>query len=89
MPGDSYSFGYLFMKYLEDVYGAGFYRRISDVFYEKYYKGQEENFFYSRDALSYNVDGFFSLVRDALGPDVFVNYPGYARTHFGDFITWN
>ena len=89
VPGDPYSFGYLFMKYLEDTYGAGFYRSISDVFYEKYYEGQEENFFYSRDALSYNVDGFFRLIRDALSPDVYLNYPGYARTHFSDCIAWN
>lgn len=82
---DPYSFGYLFMLYLEDQFGTGFYRGISNSF-RQYYAGHENEFFGWRSELSYNLDLFYEMVRTGLSEDVYLRYPEYASVHYGDRI---
>ncbi len=77
MPDDSYTFGSLFFRYLEDVYGEGFYQKISEHFLAEWYLGYEYRFHERAMEVQYNADEYFRLIREALGEDVYTAYPAY------------
>lgn len=78
-----YMFGRAFMEYLEEKYGVGFFKKISRTFYNSWYKGHENRFFYRRNDLDYNVDKYYEMIRAGLGTKVFLNFPAYAEKKYG------
>ncbi|MCR4622128.1 MAG: hypothetical protein K5663_08610 [Clostridiales bacterium] len=85
-PQNRYTFGHLFMMYLDDVYGKDFYKKVSDSFYQNFYKGHESTYLDRRCEIDYNVDLYFELFKADLSEDVYLNYPAYAREHFSGYL---
>ena len=87
LPDNTYAFGYLFMKYLDDIYGEGFYKNISEKFYQELYKGYEDRFFRREHVFTYNVDLYFATFKHGLSDDVYLNYPAYVQEHYVEYIS--
>ena len=85
---ENYVFGYYFAAYLEDVCGQRFMKRVSDTFYTALFSGREENFEqrYWSSELQCDIDGYYALLKTALGDSVYTAYPEYVFRHYADKI---
>jgi hypothetical protein len=71
-PQEPYGFGFVFMEYLNDRYGEGFYKTISEAFYRERFEGLSGREFVNKfNSVGYDYHEFWQIFKDATSDDVF------------------